>query len=583
MRAFSHLKRGGKIIVGVFGLSVCLIISIGTAFTIAYWQRILPGVSVNGINASNMTAKQLSSEVDKQIKEKTFKLTAKYQDSEYTATDGDLGISWSITDTVNNAWYVGRQGNIFERFGSAWKSFFVGQKIDIAIKEDGATLNNWVANVAKDIDSQLVRPSFNLESKKLVFVTGKDGLSTDQESLKQTIRGRAQKLSIERVEIPVSRQTVQVSDEKLKTARESAESLIGKSLKFSLDGESWNWGDDQLVRMVSVVNGDEFDELAVIEEVDVMTKGVNHEPQNAALQFENGKVTVFRPGKDGIEIETLNLVQKIEDSIGQLRAEEKAEIEIPVKRTAPAISTGDVNNLGIKELLGQGKSTYQHSIPNRIHNVALAASRINGVLVPPGAEFSFNESLGDVSRATGYLSAYVIENGRTVLGDGGGVCQVSTTVFRAAMAAGLPITDRKAHAYRVGYYEQDSLPGIDATVYSPSADLKFKNDTPNNLLIQTKTDSSTQKMTVEIYGTSDGRKSSVSTPKVWNQSPPPPTLYQDDPTLSVGTLKQVDFAAAGAKVSFDYVVTRDGNEIFSKTFYSNYQSWQAVFLKGTKI
>jgi vancomycin resistance protein YoaR len=256
-------------------------------------------------------------------------------------------------------------------------------------------------------------------------------------------------------------------------------------------------------------------------------------------------------------------------------------LEVPVDRTPPDVTTDKVNNLGINELIGKGKSTFYHSISSRVHNIALAASRINGVLVKPGDVFSFNEALGDVSQFTGYEQAYIISGGKTILGDGGGVCQVSTTLFRAVLNAGLPIYERQAHAYRVGYYEQDSPPGIDATVYSPSPDFKFKNDTPANILIVAKTNAKGYSLTFEIYGTSDGRTSSISKPAVSDLTPPPEDSYQDDPTLPAGTIKQVDFKAWGAKVAFNYVVKRGGQTIYKKTFISNYRPWQAVYLRGT--
>ncbi len=327
-----------------------------------------------------------------------------------------------------------------------------------------------------------------------------------------------------------------------------------------------------------------FDETEVANSVKDLSKGVNRVAENAAFQFEDGRVKEFRPGRDGIVVKEGELVAEVGRAFEKIVGGEEVEISLPVKRTPPVTATADVNDMGIKELLGRGKSSYSHSIANRIHNVALAASRVNGVVVPPGAEFSFNQALGDVSAATGYKSAYVISGGRTILGDGGGVCQVSTTLFRAILDAGLPITERKAHAYRVAYYEEDSLPGIDATVYSPTADLKFVNDTPAHILIQMSADSTNRKMVVDVYGTSDGRVAKISKPKVWGQSPPPPTLYQDDPTLAPGTVKQIDWAAYGAKTSFEYlVVDSEGKEKIKKTFYSNYQPWQAIYLRGPQV
>jgi vancomycin resistance protein YoaR len=150
------------------------------------------------------------------------------------------------------------------------------------------------------------------------------------------------------------------------------------------------------------------------------------------------------------------------------------------------------------------------------------------------------------------------------------------------MAAGLPITERWAHAYRVGYYEQNSKPGIDATIFEPSKDFRFKNDTPGYILVQTINDPKTLHLIVDIYGTSDGRVSTISTPKIWGITPPPPDIIQDDPTLPAGTTKQVDWSAWGAKTSFVYTVLRNGETLENVTFNSIYKPWANIYLRGTQ-
>lgn len=315
-----------------------------------------------------------------------------------------------------------------------------------------------------------------------------------------------------------------------------------------------------------------------------LTNQINIPVEEALFRFENGKVTEFRQSKEGRAVEPEETVQRFTSAVQALphAPQYHIVINVPVYPIKPNVSTEQVNDYGIKELIGTGYSEFHGSIPGRIHNVALAASRLNGVLIPPGETFSFNKTIGDISAATGYQSAYIIKDGRTVLGDGGGVCQVSTTIFRAAMDAGLPIVERHAHAYRVHYYEEAGYKaGIDATVFSPSVDFKFTNDTPSYILIQTKTDTKNLTLTFELYGTRDGRESSITNHVVGGQIAPPPPLYQDDPTLPVGTEKQVDWAAWGAKASFDYTVNRNGETLQQQTFVSNYRPWQAVYLKGT--
>jgi len=327
-----------------------------------------------------------------------------------------------------------------------------------------------------------------------------------------------------------------------------------------------------------------LDQAKLTTKIKPLTDQINKKAVNAEFKFENGRVTTFLPSSEGREVNLEKLNQSIISHSFDIYSKKinTIIIKIPINLLKPDITTEKANSLGIKELIGVGHSLFYHSIPGRIHNVNLAASRINGVLIAPNEIFSFDKALGDVSAFTGYQQAYVIQNGKTVLGDGGGVCQVSTTFFRAVLDAGLPVIERHAHAYRVGYYEEDSPPGIDATVFVPTVDFKFKNDTGNYILVQSAVDLDNLSLDFYFYGTKDGRTVSMTTPVVSNQSPPPPTLYQDDPTLPKGVTKQTDFAAWGADVYFTRSVTKDGKIIIFDKFFSNYRPWQATYLVGTK-
>lgn len=315
------------------------------------------------------------------------------------------------------------------------------------------------------------------------------------------------------------------------------------------------------------------------------TQKINVAPIDALFTFEEGRVSAFRVSQDGQEVDVKKIKNGVYFKTIEIVTENKPKniaINIPIKILKPKISTEKVNDFGIKEAIGTGTSLFQGSIPGRIYNITLASTRINGLLVAPNEIFSFNKALGDISAFTGYKQAYIIREGRTVLGDGGGVCQVSTTFFRAILDAGLPVVERHAHAYRVGYYEQDSPPGLDATVYSPEIDLKFKNDTSNYILIQSYIDPNMERLTFTFYGTKDGRQVAINKPVITSQSPPPEPLYQDDPTLAKGVVKQVDFSAWGANVYFTREVVKNGKTILNDKFVSNYRAWQAIYLRGTK-
>ncbi len=325
-----------------------------------------------------------------------------------------------------------------------------------------------------------------------------------------------------------------------------------------------------------------WDEETLDDILKTLSQYIDIPVQDALFTFANGRVTAFRPSREGRHANIPAVKEKFRESLTAISADKNIHIPISVTIDIPTFTTDRVNSFGIKELVGRGYSEFAHSIPGRIHNVTLAAAKINGILIKPGDTFSFNEALGDVSALTGFQPAYIIKEGKTVLGDGGGVCQVSTTLFRAALAAGLPIAERRAHAYRVSYYEQAGFKaGLDATVFAPSVDLKIKNNTPAYILIQTKTDTKNLTLTIELYGTGDGRSAQISDHRVWAETAPPPPLYQDDPTLKAGVIKQVDFAAWGAKASFRYRVTRGGEVLEDTDFFSNFRPWQAVYLGGT--
>ena len=309
----------------------------------------------------------------------------------------------------------------------------------------------------------------------------------------------------------------------------------------------------------------------------------NRPAKNALFKFENGRVVSFQREETGNMLLTDSLLFDLDQYIRSLKFKpQNYVITLREKPVEPEITLAKSNSFGIEELIGEGVSNYTHSIPGRIHNVVFGASKFNGVLIPKGKTFSFNEIIGDISASTGYQPAYIIKEGKTVLGDGGGVCQISTTLFRATLNSGLPILERYAHAYRVSYYENDSKPGLDATVFAPNVDLKIENNTPAAILIQTSVDEDNMLLYFRLYGKKDGRNAEISTPILWDVAPPPPALYQDDPTLKRGITKQVDFAAWGGKASFNYKVTKGGQVMFEKKFFSSYKPWQAIYLVGVQ-
>jgi vancomycin resistance protein YoaR len=259
---------------------------------------------------------------------------------------------------------------------------------------------------------------------------------------------------------------------------------------------------------------------------------------------------------------------------------EERRVVLPIVRLLPTVTAETARDLGIRELVVEGSTSFRGSSDARIQNIATATARFHGVVIGPGELFSFNEHLGDVSAEEGYEESLIIMGDRTLVGIGGGVCQVATTAFRAAFWGGYPVEERWPHGYRVRAYEPPL--GLDATVYAPYVDLKFRNDTPYSLLVQTEADVDTGTLTFRFYGTSTGRRIEMEEPRVENRVPHGPPIYEDDPALLVGTRKQVDWEVDGLDVTVVRRVWQDQELAREDTFFSRYEPWQARYRVGTR-
>lgn len=487
------------------------------------------------------------------------------------------GIDYLVT--AQNAYHSGKGVGVVADTTHALIGFTRKQEIPLEVHYDKNLLEEQLLAVFSQLPQQPEEPRLFVVNGRLEVDQGASGPIISLEVFEQKIIE-----SLGKASSAASVQLVDYNPALNETEREvfvkRGERLINKILLLTTDEQTFKYEGQNLIDLLAPRGG--FREDLMSPGLEEIKDALDSEPQNPVFVFEEGKVKEFLPAKEGVEVNTSDLSVAIASAITEMEASDINEIEvkIPLGKTQPDFRTEDVNDLGIKEVVGVGRSRFAGSIPSRVHNVALAASRLNGALIAPGEVFSFNQALGDISAYSGYKQAYVIRGNQTVLGDGGGVCQVSTTFFRAALDAGLPIVEWKPHSYRVGYYEQGSPAGLDATIYSPSVDLKVRNDTPGHILVQTATDTKNMTLKIEFYGTHDGRVVEMTTPVITNVTPPPEDLYIDDPNLPAGAINQIDYSAWGARASFDYLVTRDGETIYERSFISNYRPWQAKFLRG---
>lgn len=276
-----------------------------------------------------------------------------------------------------------------------------------------------------------------------------------------------------------------------------------------------------------------------------LSKKYDKEPVDATFTVENDKVSNFSLSQSGYHLQKEKSLQAIENFFFQEQTSNK--IKLSFETVEPNIKANDAEKLGVKTLIGEGKSNFTGSTLSRIHNIKVATARFDGLLIKPGEEFSFVKNLGEVDGEHGYKQELVIKKGVTEPEFGGGVCQVSTTAFRAAIYSGLEITARRNHAYAVHYYAPH---GMDSTVYVPNPDLRFKNNTPGHILIKTELDVAKKSLIFKFYGTDDGRKTEVDGPHVLSRE-------------SNGAMKTV----------FNQKVTdANGNVFIDEDFKSSYNS-----------
>lgn len=298
------------------------------------------------------------------------------------------------------------------------------------------------------------------------------------------------------------------------------------------------------------------------------------EAKNPEFERTGNKVTKFVAPQTGLAIDWDKLAQDLYTSLSA----NQTTVAVATKEAEPEISLASLNDLGLKEVIGVGLSNFKGSPKNRRHNIAVGVASLKNLLIQPGETFSLIKALGAIDGTTGYLEELVIKDNKTTPEFGGGLCQIGTTTFRAAMGAGFPIVERRNHSYQVGYYFENGLPGTDATIYDPKPDFRFKNDTAHWVMLEPRIKG--DNLEFVFWGTSDGRVATRTLPKVLSRTPAPPKKLTETLDLPPGTVKCTEKAHAGASVVFTYSVVYPNGDVKKEDFSSYYKPWAEVCLVG---
>lgn len=464
-----------------------------------------------------------------------------------------LGAVVDAQATSNMAYKIGHgaslRSNIFEQF----QAFLFGVTVPFEVVLDEETLEQFISEQLTKYHkpAQNIAPVY--DNAKDVFFLGKAsaGSVIDIAKLKADLKSHAENLDASPIVLEIKEDipsvTYEGAGEALKKAKKMLEAhpfrLAYGDTSFPIEKEDWiSWLIFSPEKENSEILQVSLSQKEIEEYLTRFAPGINTSPIEAEFAMEKGRVIAFSASYPGQELEIGESAEKIAASL--LEAKANTRVNLVLNEIQPSVSLENINNLGIKDLLGRGETDFAGSAYSRAHNIAVGASKFQGALIAPGEEFSFNKLLGDTTEKEGYLPAFVIKDQKTIPEYGGGLCQVSTTLFRAAIYAGLDITKRYNHSYPVSYY---GTPGFDATIYPPSPDLRFKNNTPGHILLQHKITGT--KLVWEIYGTDDGRKVVVEGPVVYDKKPD-------------GSMK--------AKLT--QKVYKNESIFQEKSFYSNYKS-----------
>jgi vancomycin resistance protein YoaR len=585
----------GILIAGTI-LFAATVIFITIGYNTWYFGRIFPGVRIAGVDVSGLTREQASLKLNQVVQYPlTGKLLLRNGQEAWVVAPAQMGMLFDPETTAESAYRMGRTGSLSSRLSSQLHAFQSGMDVAPVVILDERTAYRFLQSLADQVDIPPVEGSLEIQGLNVIAAPGKVGRLVNVDKTLEAVSAQMQTFKDGEIPLVIDDRPPEILD--VSKPAEAARQILATPLNIVLSnpqiGESGPWQIDPstLATMLTVEkveheNGISEYQIQVSDQmirpfVMGIARELDKQPKNARFIFndDSRQLELLEPAVIGRAV-------RVEESIAEINKainEGKQVVTLAVDTNEPAIkSDATAASLGITENVITYSTYFRGSTTPRIQNIETAASSFHGLLIAPGETFSMGQALGDVSLDNGYAEAMIIYGNKTIKGVGGGVCQVSTTLFRTAFFAGYPIVERSAHAYRVSYYEQSengvnsNLAGLDATVYFPLVDMKFVNDTPYWLLMETYVNVGARRITWKFYSTRDGRTVDWETTGPMHRVPAPDPLFLENPDLEPGAIKQTDWAAEGADVQVVRSVNRGGQLINQDYFNTYYAPWQAV-------
>jgi len=508
-----------KFLVAVAALIFALIM-LPAALLLFNSNRITAGASLEDLDLSAKKideARRVLEEKFSQFGEQ--KINFVWQDKSWQISPWELGINLDLEQSANEIYAFGHRRNIFASLVEQTTALFFGKNLALRFSVDLEKFRRAVASLSSiETPPQNAALKYNREKEIFEVAPEKTGLVINRYQLVNEIVGKFNQTP-STISLALKESAPLVTQKDVYPHLDKAKDIIALA-PYTIRAAGLDWAlekaelADWLCVLLSPENHGMVIGLDKNETADFLAQiapSINREPINAKIVWKNNEIKFTEAARNG---QKLNL----EASFAQIQASvltKQKDINLVINVVKPVISDNEtLKSFGIETLLGQGESNFSGSSLNRQKNLALGALKLNGILIKTDEEFSFGQKVGEIDEANGWVPELIIKDNKIVPELGGGLCQVSTTLFRAAAIAGLKITERHPHAIPVRYYNPQ---GFDATVYPPSVDLKFINDTPNNILLQSRIENNL--LIFEIYGTADGRIAKIIGPKIIESNP----------------------------------------------------------------
>lgn len=599
-------ERTGNLIRGVLvGLLVFIVLLVGSLVGMKafYLARIYPGVNVAGVDLSGLTRIQAKTALQERVIYPTLgTITLVAGEERWQKSPAQLGLGLLVDESVEKAYEYGREGNFLIQIFDILNSAQSGVNIPPVISVNEQVINKELNAINEYVLASPKEAELRIDGMTVVYTPGLVGTIIDMEPTKAFMAANMQ--FFQDMETPVVLKEVKPMVLDAQATADKARAVLSRPFNIAIpnaqsnDPGPWTIQPEQLAPMLrftrQLVNGEytyviSIDADSIKAILTPLVGQIDHPERDGRYSFDTatGQLIMTQPSTVGYQ---LNITDSI-TLIDQTLANGQSDAPLSVQVTNPTVPNGaTAEQLGITQLIASESTYFWGSSVERRQNIRTAAANFDGLLIPPDSVFSMGKYMSDVTLENGYAEALIIYNGQTIQGVGGGVCQVSTTLFRTAFYAGLPINERNAHAYRVSYYEQGpggavdpSLSGFDATVYFPLVDLKFSNDTPYWILMRTFYDDATSSLTWEFYSTPDGRTVSADFSGPTDIVPPLEPIIKLNEDLEPGTVRRIDYPSEGATVSIDRMVTLSNGEQMIDTFTTNYQPWAEACEYGPDV